>query len=109
MLLSAARAHVGLNTSDFSLLFAEAAVVGLVLYSAQSWRVGIRPPYLVVLEAVRVSCFQLAGQWPREGWCGGCPPALHCRASSVQDRLVGVCMVGCTARPGGNPKTKHQI
>lgn len=52
MLLSAARAHVGFNTSDFSLLFAEAAVVGLVLYSAQSQRVGITPPYLGVLEAV---------------------------------------------------------
>lgn len=36
MLLSAVRAHAGLNTSDFSLLFAEAAVIGLILYSAQS-------------------------------------------------------------------------
>lgn len=52
MLLSAARAHVGLNTSDFSLLFAEAAVASLVLYGAQSQRVGITPPYLGVLEAV---------------------------------------------------------
>lgn len=52
MLLSAARAHVSLNTSDFSLLFAEAAVVGPFLCSAQSPRVGITPPYLGVLEAV---------------------------------------------------------
>lgn len=52
MLLSAARGHVGFNTSDFSLLFAEAAVVGLVLYSAQSHRVEVTPPYLGVLEAV---------------------------------------------------------
>lgn len=52
MLLSAARAHIGLNTLDFSLLFAEAAVVGLILYSTQNQRLGITPPYLGVLEAV---------------------------------------------------------
>lgn len=39
---------------------------------------------------------------------GGSPPALHCRASSVQDRLVGS-VVGRAARPGGHPKTKHQF
>lgn len=50
VLLSAARAHVGLNTSDFSLLFAEAAVDGLVLHGAPGWR--FIPPCFGVLEAV---------------------------------------------------------
>lgn len=27
----------------------------------------------------------------------------------MEDRLVGVCVVGSAARPGGNPKMKHQI
>lgn len=39
VLLSAARAHVGLNASKFSLLFAEAAVGGLILYGAPGLRV----------------------------------------------------------------------
>lgn len=41
VLLTAARAHVVLDTSDFSLLFAEAAVGGLILYGAPSPRVEI--------------------------------------------------------------------
>lgn len=112
MLLSAARAHVGYNTSDFSLLFAEAAVVGLVLYSAQSQRVGITPPYLGVLEAVGFHVSNsLVNGLMRAGVGISSSFALQglLRALAVQDRLVGVCMVGSTARPGGNPKTKHQI
>lgn len=47
--LSAARAHVGWNTSDFSLLFAEAAVDGLVLYGAQGGDL-----FLLVLVSLRL-------------------------------------------------------
>lgn len=79
MLLSAARARVGLNTSDFSLLFAEAAVAGLVLYSTKSQRVGVTPPYLGVLEAVG---FHVSNLLVNNGLVGDL--LQHCTAESPQ-------------------------
>lgn len=70
------------------------------------------PSYLGVLEAVGFHVSNsLVNGLVRAGVGISSSFALQglLRALAVQDRLVGVCMVGSTARPGGNPKMKHQI
>lgn len=74
---------------------------------APGWR--FIPPCFGVLEVVgfcvSLTCWSVGLRGL--GWEGS-PPALHGRASLVQDRLVGS-VVGRAARPGGHPKTKHQF